>query len=89
MPEVEGASSERRALKTAVAHWVATNGRVVCDEDNGRPALMGAFRGVYVNYTEKQCSAALTVTKAWCDSWYCKSCRRRHIRQQIGKPDSQ
>ena len=48
-------------LKTTVTHWLATTGRVACDASNERPALVRAFRGVYVHYTEKQCSKALTV----------------------------
>ena len=66
MDKTRGGPSVQRAapLQTAVAHWLATNRRVKCDESNGRPALVRAltFRGVYdiVHSTEKQCSKFLT-----------------------------
>ena len=59
MTKTRGSPSVQQApLKTEVAHWLATNGRGKCDESNGRPALVRAFRGVYdiVHSTEKQCS---------------------------------
>ena len=57
-----GPSAQLLPLRTIVAHSFATHGIVVCDASNGRPALVRAFRGAYgiVNYTEKQCSKALT-----------------------------
>ena len=57
-------------LKTIRAHWLATHGRLGCGAGDGRPALVSAFRGVYVHmhrhahYTEGQCSNPLTVIVA-------------------------
>ena len=64
----KGAGVQRAPLKTAVGDWVATNGGVLCDAGNGRPALMRTFRGVYTSYVhstgssdlEGQCSKCLT-----------------------------
>ena len=42
-----GPSVQRAPLKTAVAHWVAANGRVVCDASNLRPALVLPRRHVH------------------------------------------
>ena len=55
---IGGPSVQLPPLKTAVAHWPATNRRVVCGAGDGRPALVRAFRGGCAHYAAKQCSTA-------------------------------
>ena len=80
-----GPSVQLPPLRTTVVHWLATNGGVLCGASNGRPALVRAFRGVYVymciNMTRPRRSSAV-----WLSGAYPQTARFRCIwvKREIG-----